>query len=139
MKKLISTIGIVFIAIMVAWLSNQPQNQNLNIHNTTSASVRHSAEKPAAVSHFNLEEQQAIESTLNYIDSGTVPPEPLSRKWGANFNNYEQKLPSNVSYREYRVSPAPGINGAGPRRIVVSSNGAVYYTSDHYESFKRIR
>lgn len=90
---------------------------------------------------FNLtgEEREAISATLKHIDAGTVPLGALSRKWGTKFGNYERRLPLNASYQEYRVSPPPGVQGAGARRIVVGSDGAMYYTKDHYESFGRIR
>jgi|GEM_PF-5458880 len=90
-------------------------------------------------STFSAEEREAISTTLKHIDDGTVPSGAISRKWGSKFSNYERRLPSNASYQEYRVSPPPGAQGAGTRRIVVGSDGAVYYTNDHYESFGRIR
>lgn len=41
-------------------------------------------------------------------------------------------------YHEY-VHPTPGIGGPGPQRVILGGNGEVYYTSDHYASFIRIR
>ena len=40
-------------------------------------------------------------------------------------------------YREYTV-PTPGVSHRGARRIVVGRQGELYYTSDHYRSFRRI-
>lgn len=88
---------------------------------------------------ITAEEERAISATLQYIDADNVPSGAISRKWGARFNNIERRLPWSASYKEYRVSPAPGTQGAGTRRIVVGSDGAIYYTNDHYGSFGRIR
>jgi filamentous hemagglutinin len=37
-------------------------------------------------------------------------------------------------YKEY-VVPTPGVKGPGPQRIVAGSDGKMYYTPDHYDSF----
>ena len=41
-------------------------------------------------------------------------------------------------YREYTVS-TPGARDRGARRIVRGRAGELYYSGDHYRSFKRIR
>jgi guanyl-specific ribonuclease Sa len=41
-------------------------------------------------------------------------------------------------YREY-VHPTPNFSGPGPQRIIVGQGGDIYYTSDHYETFIRIK
>lgn len=58
------------------------------------------------------------------------------------FQNREKILPKQKSgyYREYTVK-TPGSSTRGARRIVIGGKGTEqvkYYTSDHYESFKRI-
>ena len=40
-------------------------------------------------------------------------------------------------YREYSVK-TPGARDRGARRIVAGRDGTLYYTDDHYRSFKRI-
>ena len=40
-------------------------------------------------------------------------------------------------YREYTVR-TPGAKNRGARRIVAGRGGELYYTDDHYSSFKRI-
>ena len=40
--------------------------------------------------------------------------------------------------REYTV-PAPGLKHRGARRIVSGRGGELYYSDDHYQSFRRIR
>jgi len=65
-------------------------------------------------------------------------PFPYQRD-GAAFGNREKRLPVHARgwYREYTV-PTPGERGRGARRIVAGQDGTLYYTDDHYRSFKRI-
>lgn len=62
------------------------------------------------------------------------------RNDGSTFQNREKRLPkrSEGYYKEY-VHPTPGVSGPGPQRIILGKEGEVYYTSDHYRSFKRLK
>ena len=63
------------------------------------------------------------------------------RKDGATFGNREGLLPDRPSgyYREFTV-PTPGEDDRGARRIVTGDDDRIlYYTDDHYQSFRRIR
>lgn len=62
------------------------------------------------------------------------------RNDGGVFQNREGLLPARASgyYREY-VIRTPGISHAGPQRLVIGRDDEVYYTHDHYRSFRRIR
>jgi ribonuclease T1 len=62
------------------------------------------------------------------------------RNDGGIFQNREGLLPDRPRghYREYVVR-TPGISHAGPQRLVIGADGEVYYTHDHYRSFRRIR
>ena len=75
--------------------------------------------------------------TLELIDAGG--PFPYERD-GVVFQNREGILPdeSRGYYHEYTV-PTPGSDDRGARRIVTGSGGELYYTDDHYETFRRIR
>ena len=55
---------------------------------------------------------------------------------GDYFGNYEGLLPAadGRTYFECDINTL-GANSRGPERIVYSSDGLVYYTADHYESF----
>ena len=66
-------------------------------------------------------------------------PFPYARD-GAVFANREGRLPKHARgyYREYTVQ-TPGARDRGPRRIVVGTEGDMYYSDDHYRSFHRIR
>lgn len=74
---------------------------------------------------------------LGRIERGERDPH---RNDGGVFHNRERRLPQRPGgyYREY-VIRTPGINHAGPQRLVVGREGEVFYTSDHYRSFLRIR
>jgi ribonuclease T1 len=75
--------------------------------------------------------------TIELIAAGG--PFPYERD-GVVFQNREGILPdeSRGYYREYTV-PTPGSDDRGARRIVRGSGGELYYTEDHYESFRRVQ
>jgi len=58
---------------------------------------------------------------------------------GAVFGNFERLLPRRARgyYREYTVE-TPGLKHRGARRIVVGARGELYYTDDHYRTFKKV-
>ncbi|MFG2605453.1 ribonuclease domain-containing protein [Streptomyces sp. NPDC048514] len=74
--------------------------------------------------------------TLALIDKGG--PYPYARD-GVVFGNVEGRLPRHQRgyYREYTV-PTPGSPDRGARRIVTGRGGEIYYTDDHYESFRAV-
>lgn len=75
--------------------------------------------------------------TLSLIKKGG--PYPYERD-GVTFGNFEKLLPIKAKghYREFTVS-TPGARDRGARRIVAGKDGELFYTADHYKSFKRIR
>ena len=56
---------------------------------------------------------------------------------GDRFGNYEELLPtaSGRAYTECDIDTI-GAQERGPKRIVFSNDGLIYYTEDHYESFE---
>ena len=76
-------------------------------------------------------------TTLALIRNGGPYPHA---KDGAVFGNREGLLPKQRRgyYREYTVK-TPGSRTRGARRIVRGAAGELFYTEDHYNSFKRIR
>ena len=66
-------------------------------------------------------------------------PFPYERD-GVEFRNFEKRLPLKARgyYREYTVR-TPGVQNRGARRIVAGRGGELYYTDDHYNSFRRIK
>lgn len=92
-------------------------------------------------------------SGLYWIERGDLPPEAITTlaliadggpfpedEDGSRFGNYERLLPDEPDgyYAEYTV-PTPGSPDRGARRIVAGDGGELYYTADHYASFRRIR
>jgi len=61
------------------------------------------------------------------------------RQDGTTFQNRERLLPGKPSgyYKEYTVV-TPGSPDRGARRIVAGTQGELYYTADHYASFRRV-
>ena len=61
------------------------------------------------------------------------------RNDGSTFGNRERRLPNRPRgyYTEY-VHPTPGVRGPGPQRLVIGKGGDVWYTPDHYDSFRAV-
>lgn len=76
-------------------------------------------------------------ATLKLIDAGG--PFPYSRD-GIVFANREGRLPKHPRgwYHEYTVE-TPGESDRGARRLIQGKDGTIYYTGDHYESFRRVQ
>ncbi|MER6568388.1 ribonuclease [Streptomyces sp. NPDC001093] len=74
--------------------------------------------------------------TLALIDKGG--PFPYAKD-GVVFGNFEGQLPRHQRgyYHEYTVR-TPGSNDRGARRIVTGQGGEIYYTDDHYNSFRAV-
>lgn len=77
------------------------------------------------------------QDALKRIDHGG--PFPYAKD-GSVFFNREGLLPPAPRgyYREFTV-PTPNFTDRGPRRIVRGGRGELYYTEDHYRTFKRVR
>lgn len=82
-----------------------------------------------------------VRETLRLVRSGGPFP---YRKDGTVFGNRERLLPRRPRghYTEYTV-PTPRSRDRGARRLVVAGeptrSNEIYYTDDHYRSFRRIR
>lgn len=78
---------------------------------------------------------EAIDTLLLIADGG---PYPYRQDDGV-FQNREGILPNrdNNHYREYTVD-TPGSSDRGARRVVSGADGELYYTNDHYDSFREI-
>lgn len=61
------------------------------------------------------------------------------RNDGTVFQNREGRLPRQPPgyYHEW-VHPTPGDEGPGPQRIVTGEDGDIWYTHDHYKTFRRV-
>jgi ribonuclease T1 len=89
---------------------------------------------------------------MSTVRAGQLPPEAHDtmrliarngpfpyRQDGATFENRERLLPAKPSgyYREYTVK-TPGSPDRGARRLVRGGLNELYYTDDHYDSFRRV-
>lgn len=124
---------------------------------TTTASpttVNTTAPEPAPTAPSTLAEAPATAqfSDLDPIRMAELPPEAVETislifeggpfpfsKDDSVFQNREGLLPDfeRGHYREYTVI-TPGSQDRGARRIVAGERGEVYYTADHYSSFKEV-
>jgi ribonuclease T1 len=78
-----------------------------------------------------------LTDTLERISAG----EQLRfRNDGSVFGNRERRLPPRQAryYREW-VHPTPELDGPGPQRVVTGEKGEIYYTHDHYRTFKKLK
>jgi ribonuclease T1 len=81
------------------------------------------------------------QKTLTLVGQGG--PFPYHRD-GVVFGNREKRLPARARgyYHEYTV-PTPGARTRGARRIICGGDARsiaeCYYSTDHYETFRRIR
>jgi ribonuclease T1 len=81
------------------------------------------------------------QKTLTLVGQGG--PFPYHRD-GVVFGNREKRLPPRARgyYHEYTV-PTPGARTRGARRIICGGDARsiaeCYYSTDHYETFRRIR
>lgn len=75
-------------------------------------------------------------TTIDLIKRGG--PFPYKQD-GTIFRNRERILPLMQAgyYQEYTV-PTPRVRNRGARRIVTGQEREIYYTDDHYRSFKRV-
>jgi ribonuclease T1 len=78
---------------------------------------------------------QARETIDLILRGGPFP----HRQDGAVFQNRERLLPGkpNGYYHEYTVE-TPGSADRGARRIIGGQTGELYYTDDHYASFRQV-
>ena len=79
--------------------------------------------------------REAVETIALIKKGGPFPHE----RDGVVFGNREKLLPARERgwYREYTVR-TPGERTRGARRIVAGRDGTLYYTDDHYRTFRRI-
>jgi ribonuclease T1 len=77
-----------------------------------------------------------LQPTLDRIEKGE---RNSHRNDGTVFQNRERKLTRKPSgyYHEY-VVPTPNQQGPGPQRLILGQGGEVYYTADHYRTFRKI-
>ena len=96
-------------------------------------------------------ENQTIRDFGRVVFKGTIDLQPTldriargerntHRNDGSTFGNRERRLPQKRQgyYTEY-VHPTKDINSPGPQRVIFGKSGDIWYTPDHYETFKKIK
>lgn len=130
---------LLLVAVAVAWFAviepqtSQPSAGPDQARVTPSAAPRGSSAQTAAERALPAEGRAMIAA----IDAGG--PFTYDRD-GAVFQNRERHLPAHRRgyWREYTVR-TPGANDRGARRLVEGEAGEMYYTDDHYRSFRQVR
>ena len=108
------------------------------------------SEKPDTAD-FQIKNQTIRDLDGRVVYKGTIDLKPTldriargeanrHRNDGATFENRENRLPRKPAgyYKEY-VNPTPGEYGPGPQRIIIGKKDEVWYTPDHYKTFKQIK
>ena len=115
-----------------------------------SSSPQHPTATPSA--HGSGSVTIDARSGLHFVSPVDLPPQARHtmdviredgpfpyREDGSVFGNYEGLLPKEPHgyYFEYTVQ-TPGSPDRGARRIIAGRDGTLYYTDDHYASFRTI-
>jgi ribonuclease T1 len=134
-RTLLLSAGLVIIALLAALLIDRcsgpsspsaprPQVGASSTPTSGLPTIEVSALPPEAVTMLSLIDRGG---PYRYAQDGTV------------FGNNEGLLPKQARgyYHEYTVV-TPGSKDRGTRRLIVGRLGDVYYSSDHYESFRQV-
>ena len=157
MKKKISGILSVLLAILMLVFFGIPDSEPVVPERPQSQVVRQAVEAPAVIdedgsytSKEDVAEYIAVYGRLpdNFITKnearelgweggGLEDFAPGKCIGGDKFGNYEGLLPkeSGRKYTECDIDTL-GADSRGAKRIVFSNDGLIYYTEDHYESFE---
>jgi len=143
-------LAVLIIGLLALLFQKRPWERSVP-HSAPAQGTGRSSPAPAPV-----EEQPR--STTSTVDRATVSIDPveagevkrlldriaaggpfLHRKDGAVFRNAERRLPQQSSgyYHEFTVE-TPGSSDRGARRVIRGNGGELYYSNDHYRTFKRI-
>lgn len=154
--KVLSAVGAVVVAVVVALLSTQAGDEGAGtpaaaVSATTTVSAPaggHSGpatDSPVASQVAGVPDRAY--ATLAEIDAGRWPDSANApgTKGGETFRNREGRLPATddagkrIAYREWDVNPKKAWQSRDAERIVTGSDGSAWYTGDHYDTFTRMR
>ncbi|MGF3226301.1 ribonuclease domain-containing protein [Facklamia sp. P12932] len=100
--------------------------------------------------YYNLEQVAAYIHQYNRLPANYITKEEATKQnWstadpiyviaGNRFGNREGKLPKKKGRQYYEADIQAGYSHhRGSERIVYSNDGLIYYTDDHYDSFKQL-
>ncbi len=154
-KPLLSlvVIALLLASFLTGCVSTQPVERE-NVRKTTSAQKTQKTKTIDKNGSYTSKDDVALyihtygELPKNFItkkeaerlgwDGGSLEPyAPGKSIGGSYFGNYEGKLPKKKGRTYYECDiDTKGKRSRGPKRIVYSTDGLIYYTPDHYESFE---
>lgn len=139
-RLLLVLVGLLLVLVGCSGTTSAPRPTSALAPDATPAhavGARFSTDPPAdwsgdTIAMGDLPPQALV--TLQLVEDGG--PYPFRQDDGV-FGNREGLLPDRPSgtYREYTVV-TPGSPDRGARRLVVADGRDVYYTDDHYQSFR---
>jgi ribonuclease T1 len=138
-RSVVSLVAVVLVVLVSLWLSGglSPGDDASGSPGGTSQQQgsRHGGQGNIGTIAYDVLPPQARE-TIGLIDRGG--PFPYRQDDGV-FGNREGLLPQapNGTYREYTVE-TPGSDDRGARRLIKARDGTLYYTDDHYQSFRKV-
>lgn len=154
-RRLAAAAGVVLVAVLLIGIyvagsggSDSPSAGTAETRTSTAVSATARATSTARSST----QTSAGTSGLRTVRRSELPPEaratlaliakggpyPYDRD-GVVFENREGLLPKKPSayYHEYTVE-TPGSDDRGARRIITGKSGELFYTDDHYASFREV-
>lgn len=143
--------GVIICSFLLGWglsyftYSNQlpsgvTQNPTENVKPTNGLNQKFADKEDVySVSDLPPYAAEVLEYILEYDEA------PSGYVGGRTFHNREGLLPKTnergmkYQYREWDVKPKNRNENRGAERLVTSNEKDVYYTNDHYQSFKKIK
>lgn len=119
------------------------EDRNVSSTHTSSQYTSNASDNHTSIENTNGEIPSYAMETLEYILEHNEAPQGYVG--GRTFQNREQRLPKTneqgqrIKYREWDVHPKIEGQNRGTERLVTSENGDAYFTSDHYNTFIKIK
>ncbi|GGK56666.1 ribonuclease domain-containing protein [Nocardia camponoti] len=147
---LLGGLALVIVAVLLTLFAGGSTQLTSTKAATTTTSVAKPAAKPQPVTTQTARAPGVPDRayvTLAEIDAGRWPDSANApgTKGGDPWMNRGGDLPAkdasgkSISYQEWDVNPKARNRSRDAERIVTGSDGSVWYTGDHYETFTRMR
>jgi ribonuclease T1 len=129
-------VGIVLVVVLIWATHSGGAGDDAKTRSAPGSSSSSTGSNPNGTSVSLGDLPAQAQHTVQLIKAGG--PYPYDRD-GITFGNREGLLPPEPGgyYREFTV-PTPGSADRGARRIVLGEGGELYYSADHYASFRTI-
>lgn len=128
----------ILIGLALAWGAGQFSKNNGSTATGSEASSEKTSRQSGSMASSEDIPQKALD-VWNYIKEHDEAMDGYVG--GRRFQNREKLLPldGGLKYREWDVNPKVRGKNRGAERLVTSSDGRAWYTSDHYRSFTEIK